>query len=205
VTERLTDLLMRWHALALFALLTAEEAGVPLPVPGDLFIAAMGVLARSGRGSFIPVLVAVTLATVSGASLLYAIASHAGRPLLNRTARRLGLGRRVVGLERWMARHGALAVVVFRLVPGLRIVTTVAAGALGLDRRKFLAGAFVSGAIWASVYFWLGYVVGAGVEELAHRAAIDAALVAAVVGLVVVVALVVRHLHRRRKSAMQAR
>ena len=35
--------LARWHYLGLFAVIFAEEAGVPLPIPGDLFIGGVGV------------------------------------------------------------------------------------------------------------------------------------------------------------------
>ena len=40
---------------------------MPLPVPGDLFIAAMGFLAHSGRAAFAPTAAVVTVATVLGA------------------------------------------------------------------------------------------------------------------------------------------
>ena len=91
--ESPADFLARWHYLGLGAVILAEEAGVPLPVPGDLFIAAMGFLARSGRASFAPTAAVVTGATVIGASVLYLVARHAGRPLLERVGRRLDLGR----------------------------------------------------------------------------------------------------------------
>ena len=51
--------LARWHYLGLFAVIFAEEAGVPLPIPGDLFIAAMGFLASTGRASFVPAAAAI--------------------------------------------------------------------------------------------------------------------------------------------------
>jgi membrane protein DedA with SNARE-associated domain len=164
--ETPADFLARWHYAGLFAIILVEEAGVPLPVPGDLFIAAMGVLAHAGRAAFVPTALVVTIATVAGASLLYAISRHAGRPLLVRVARRFGYTEeRESRVESWLARRGAAAVVVGRLVPGLRIVMTVVAGALRLGHGTFAAGTLVAGLLWATIYFWLGYAVGATWER----------------------------------------
>jgi membrane protein DedA with SNARE-associated domain len=128
--ESPADFLARWQYAGLFAVILVEEAGVPLPLPGDLFIAAMGVLAHAGRASFAPTAAVVSLATVLGAGLLYLVSRHAGRPLIVRVARRLGYTPdREARLEGWLARRGASAVVIGRLVPGLRIVMTVVARA----------------------------------------------------------------------------
>ncbi|MBK9518584.1 MAG: DedA family protein [Anaeromyxobacter sp.] len=159
--------LARWHYAGLFLVILAEEAGVPLPIPGDLFIAAMGFMAQRGGAAFLPTAAVVTTATVLGASILYLVSRHAGRPLLVRVARRFGFTEaREQRLEGWLARHGALAVVVGRLIPGLRIVMTVVAGVLRLDRATFVTGTFFAGIIWSTIYFWLGYALGEGTERL---------------------------------------
>jgi len=162
------DFLARWHYEGLFLVILIEEAGVPLPLPGDLFIAAMGFLAHSQRASFAPTAAVVTSATALGATALYLFSRHAGRPFIVRVARRLGYSEeREVRLEAWLARRGTLAVVGGRLVPGLRIVMTVVAGALRLRQGTFVAGTCIAGLIWATLYFWLGYLLGSGYERLA--------------------------------------
>jgi membrane protein DedA with SNARE-associated domain len=204
--ETPADFLARWHYAGLFAIILVEEAGVPLPVPGDLFIAAMGVLAHAGGAAFAPTAAVVTVATVLGASLLYAISRHAGRPLLVRVARRFGYTEeREARVEAWLARRGAAAVVIGRLVPGLRIVMTVVAGALRLRHGTFVAGTLVAGVLWASIYFWLGYAVGATWERAGGTArtagAWPWALAVAAAGLV---ALAWRRRARRADAAATA-
>jgi membrane protein DedA with SNARE-associated domain len=168
--DRATELLARYHYLGLFAVILVEEAGLPLPVPGDLFILAMGVLAFRGGASFAATAAVVTLATVLGATALYLFSRHAGRPLLLGVARRFGYGEeREARVEAWLARRGALAVAVGRLVPGLRIVMTVVAGALRLPAATFLLGTLVAGVVWATLYFWLGWALGAGIARLDLR------------------------------------
>jgi membrane-associated protein len=170
--ESPADFLARWQYTGLFAVILVEEAGVPLPLPGDLFIAAMGFLAHAGRASFAPTAAVVTVATVLGAGVLYLLSRHAGRPLIVRFARRFGYTEeREAALEAWLARRGAAAVVLGRLVPGLRIVMTVVAGALRLRQSTFALGTLVAGLVWATLYFWIGWALGAGYERVADAGA----------------------------------
>lgn len=169
--EEARAFLAEWHLVGLFAVILAEEAGLPLPIPGDLFIAAAGFLAHGHPEAFPGAAAAVTLATVLGASALYLLSRHAGRPLLLRVGARFGYGdARRERLEAWLLRRGALAVVVGRLVPGLRIVMTVVAGALRLPQATFAVGTLVAGLVWATIYFWAGYGLAAGWDRLAGGA-----------------------------------
>jgi membrane protein DedA with SNARE-associated domain len=87
-----------------------------------------------------------------------------------KVARRFGFSEaREQRLEGQLARHGAAAVVLLRLVPGLRIVMTVVAGVLRLPWPTFVVGTFVAGIVWSTIYFWLGWALGAGYQRLAAR------------------------------------
>ena len=173
--ESPADFLARWSYAGLFLVILVEEAGVPLPVPGDLFIAAMGFLALGGQAGFLPTAAVVTAATVLGASALYLVSRHAGRPLLVKVARRFGFSEaREQRLEVLLGRHGAAAVVLLRLVPGLRIVMTVVAGVLRLPQPTFVLGTFLAGIVWSTIYFWLGWALGAGYRRLASQVPIEA-------------------------------
>lgn len=198
--ETPADFLERWHYAGLFTVILAEEAGLPLPLPGDLFIAAMGFMAHSHRAAFLPTAAVVTSATVLGASVLYLVSRHAGRRLLLRIARRFGYTEaREARVEAWLARRGAAAVVFGRLIPGLRIVMTVVAGALRLPHATFVAGTVLAGILWATIYFWLGYLLGAGYERLAGEVRLEELWPwAAAAAALLAVAVVIRRARRRR-------
>jgi len=195
--------LARWHYLGLFGVLLLEEAGIPLPIPGDLFIAAMGFLASTRRASFLPAVAVVTAATVLGATALYLVSRHAGSRLLAFAGRWLGFDadREEERLAGWLQRRGALAVVVGRLIPGLRIVMTLVAGALRLPLPTFALGTLVAGAIWATIYYWLGYLLGSGYQRLAGPGAIPHWLV--LVGLAVAAAAAFGFLQLRRRARLR--
>jgi membrane protein DedA with SNARE-associated domain len=196
--------LQRWHYWGLFVVILAEESGIPLPIPGDLFIAAMGFLASTGPEqsrwtSFLEAALVVTGATVLGASILYLLSRRFGHRLLTWAGRWLGYDqRKQARLEAWLHRNGFLAVVVGRLIPGLRIVMTVVAGALRLPHATFSLGTMVAGLVWATIYFWLGYVLGSGYQRLAGEGHMPPWAVFAL--LAVAVAVLVLLMRRRARA-----
>lgn len=154
--------LYRTHELpGMFLFLLLEEAGLPLLLPGDTLIMAAG--ARSGltlAGAVAAVATASVAATL-GSSILYTLSRRGGRPLIARYGKRLHLGEdRVARLERWYRRHGMVAIVVGRLIPGLRTPTTVMAGLFGVPYRVFAPATAIAAVLWAGLYFLLGILLG---------------------------------------------
>src|SRR5262249_47976382 len=67
---------------------------------------------------------------------------------------------RIERVERWLTRRGRIAIVLGRLIPGLRIVTTVVAGLSDMSYRDFLAATTIAAVIWSMAYFWVGVLFG---------------------------------------------
>ncbi|MGC1908773.1 MAG: VTT domain-containing protein, partial [Candidatus Dormiibacterota bacterium] len=119
----------------LCSLLFVEEAGVPLPfAPGELTLLAGGLLIAAGGLDpwvFFPVAYA---ACVAGATVGYSWARVVGERGMTGLAVRFHKAR---ALERVAARVRAarpLGIGASRLIPGLRIYTTLVAGAFGVRR-----------------------------------------------------------------------
>ena len=150
----------------LCSLLFAEEAGVPLPfAPGEAVLIAAGLLvAAGGLDPFVFVPLAV-LATLAGSMVGFSWARLVGIHGLGTLARRL---RQEENLDRVSARirsAGPRAIGVSRLIPGLRIYTTLVAGAAGVERRTFLLGVTPVTVAWVLVFVVLGGVVGLPIEH----------------------------------------
>src|SRR3712207_6574843 len=127
---------------ALFFWLLLEESGIPMPLPGDLAILLAGARVGQGQLNLLLALLLIQAATLLGASVLYWVARRGGRPMLLRYGKFLQLGPdRLARAEDFLQRRGFLAVVAGRVIPGLRIPTTVVAGALGVRYPVFLLGA----------------------------------------------------------------
>ena len=160
--RRAAAVFIEQHGLAAaFLFLLVEEAGVPVPVPGDVLMLVLGVQAREGRVALWQAIAVVELGTVLGATFLFFLSRWAGRDLVYRYGRYIRLTPpRLERAERWIRRYGAVAVVVGRLLPGLRIVTAVACGVFGLPARIFLPAMALGALLYITAYTLLGYYFG---------------------------------------------
>lgn len=151
----------RYGYLAVFILIFLEEAGIFLPLPGDVFIASLGVEAKNGFWAFFPTLLIVMVATVLGASILYFFARRFGRPFVLKYGHLIRLDyQKMAQMEKWLATHGAFALIVSRLTPGFRIVATVVAGIFEVPFSLFFFCTTVASVIWTTIYFSIGYFFG---------------------------------------------
>lgn len=158
-------------ALALLpALLFAEEAGVPLPfAPGELVLLVAGLLIASGGlnpYAFIPLCL---FACAAGSLVGYSWARAVGEHGLQGLARRLRQQRNLERVERRLRSAGWLKIGISRLIPGLRIYTTLVAGAVRAPRRSFLIAIGWSTIVWVGVFVALGMLIGVPVVHLLDR------------------------------------
>src|SRR6266852_8885901 len=139
ISLAMASFLYQHGLLAAFVFLLIEEAGVPVPVPGDLLMLVLGVQAHNHRVSLWQAIAVMELATILGSTFLYFAARIAGRGLVYRYGPYIRLTpERLDRAERWLTKHGSLAVFLGRLLPGLRIVTAVACGVFAVPPRVFL-------------------------------------------------------------------
>jgi len=145
----------------LFGLILVEEVGLPLPLPGDTLIAYAGSLPGRSPLSAVAVIAVVALAAALGSSLLYLLARRGGPRVVARLQRLLHLRpERIARMQASFLRRGALAIVVGRLIPGLRTPTSVMAGLSGVPYRVFMPSTTVAAIIWAAFYYFAGSALG---------------------------------------------
>lgn len=148
------NLFQEYSYPGLFLILLAEEGGLPLPLPGDFFIATAAALPGN---HYLAIITIVTAATVAGSTLLFTLAKIFGHRLL------IKLGKYVKitpdstkKIEGWFAKYGGMAIVIGRLIPGLRIITPIVAGTFDLSYKKFWVYTTLAALIWANIYFAVG-------------------------------------------------
>jgi membrane-associated protein len=146
----------------LCSLLFAEEAGVPLLfAPGELVLVAAGLLvATGGLDPFVFVPLAAASAE-AGALVGFSWARLVGTRGLEHLAQRLRQAARFQRVTRRVRSAGPREIAVSRLIPGLRVYTTLVAGALGVERRTFLLGITPVTIAWVAFFTALGALVGA--------------------------------------------
>lgn len=151
----------------LAALLLVKEAGVPIPVPGDLVVIGAGVALAGNPPLAIAVLVVILVVGYVGGSVQFVLARRVlRRPLLAALAR-VGVGeKRVEALAGRLRRSGARGVAVARMTPGVRIGAIVAAGLAAIPFAAFLAGLVAGNGVFVAGHFALGYVLGTSATGL---------------------------------------
>jgi membrane protein DedA with SNARE-associated domain len=150
-------------------LLFLEEAGVPLPLPGDAVMLYLGYQIHQGVISYWMAYVLLMAAILGGSSLLYYVSFRYGQTLVLRLGKYLHLNEhKLVQIEDKFRRYGPLVIIFGRHIPGFRIPITVFAGISSVRYHTFLWSTFVSVAFWIPIYLALGARLGPRTVNLLH-------------------------------------
>ena len=174
------------------------EVLVP-PIPSEVILPFAGYLSQSGQLTLGWLLFWSTLASWLGALLLYGLGSAIGMA----RAIRLLAGTRLVSrsdLERgaaWFARSGAWTVLVGRMVPGVRSLISIPAGASRMNLLTFSVYTILGSGLWNALLLGVGAALGTQHEQLEHYLGyLDYAVYTAIA-----IALVVLVVRRIREAA----
>lgn len=194
------------ETLGLFgaALLVAIENLFP-PIPSELILPLAGFTASRGSFDLVSVIIATTIGSVVGATLLYYLGYAVGVDRLMRFADRIPLtsAADVQKAMAWFHRFGPVAVLTGRFIPIVRSLISIPAGVDRMRLWLFLLLTTIGSGIWNTLFVVLGFVLGENwvvVEDIASRYS-RAVLVIAII---VVVALIVWRaalVVRRRRAA----
>jgi len=205
VTIQIWDLLRHYDTVALYVLLTVEEIGIPIPIPGDLLMSFFGYRAHLGLTSWSSALLAGVAATQTGSCLLYHIGRKGGRPLLRRYGRYLHVnGSRQERIEKGLREHGGFAVFVGRLIPGMRCGSSFVAGVFGVRYPAFFLGTLASATVWWSMFLYLGSRLGTWVAPIVERNPYSLLVLAGFLTITAMLPLYVHFQIRREKAAEKA-
>ena len=145
----------------LIALLMAMESSI-IPLPSELVIPPAAYLAHA-RGTFsLPgIVIAGTLGSWVGASVMYWASYFLGRPLLMRYGRYVMITpEKIEKAEAWASHFGTVGVLISRLLPVIRHLIGIPAGVVRMNYWKFSAGTMAGSALWCSVLCWVGVTAG---------------------------------------------
>jgi membrane protein DedA with SNARE-associated domain len=168
--------------LFLAMVLAIKEAGLPIPVPGDLLVIGAGVAATRGGLPVVAIVVVLIAATVIGGIVQFVLVRGRARNAVLGLLARFGLGPATV--ERGAARlrsGGATKIAVARMTPGVRIVTIASSAIAGVATASFLTGLIIGNGVFLTGHFLLGLVVGEPAVRLVAGAGVG--LIAAGLGL----------------------
>ena len=135
------------------------------PIPSEFIMPLAGFMASKEQRTLSGVVLAGTIGSVLGALALYYAGYFIGEQRLNRLIDKYGrwLTISLEDLERakgWFAKHGRLAVLVCRLVPGIRSLISIPAGIARMPLVSFLFYTAIGSGFWTALLAYGGYVLG---------------------------------------------
>jgi membrane protein DedA with SNARE-associated domain len=181
--------------------LTFAETVFP-PLPSEVILPLAGFLAQTGRLDLVWVIVAATLGAYLGALVLYWLGAVVGEERSIRLLSRLPLVDRddFVKASGWLARHGRSSVFLGRLIPGVRSLISLPAGAQRMNLVVFSVFTLLGTVLWNGLLIGLGAALGTQYELIDEYSQwLDVAVYTAIGA--VLVWLVVRRLRRGRRRA----
>ena len=161
------------------------------PIPSEIVLPLAGFSAAQGTFSLAGALVATTLGSVIGATILYWLGRVFGRDRTALVFERTPL-LKVSDLERteaWFAKHGGKAVLLGRMVPIFRSLISLPAGVERMPFATFLLLTTIGSAIWNSIFVVAGYRLGENWERVEPYA--DTFQKVVILGVVLVIAVFV--------------
>lgn len=194
LAARAIDTLGEWGVGAF----TLAETVVP-PIPSEVILPLAGYLAKQGSLNLILVFATSTLGAYAGALFLYWLGA------------RLGLERSIRGLAKlplvdredfehaagWFRRHGRSSIFFGRLLPGVRSLISLPAGASAMPLGTFTLYTLAGSGLWNGALVGLGYALGTQYRVIEQYSRfLNYAVYAAIA--VTVVLLVVRRVKRAK-------
>lgn len=152
--------LMHLGGVGLFALAVVDSSVVPIPLPGstDLVLLLLTAFRSSSPSSPIIFASCAFAGSVIGGYMAWAAGKKGGEAALER----LGKGRFVARVQRWVKRNGILSVWLAAVHPPPipLLPFTLAAGALGLSLPRFMIAYCTGRAVRYGFIAWLGHKYG---------------------------------------------
>jgi membrane protein DedA with SNARE-associated domain len=167
----------------IFLMMTMESTVLPLPselvVPPAAHLAwtqGIAPFAAPGYAGIIGIIIAGTLGSWFGATLMYWAARIGGPPLLLRYGKYFGITpEKIDGAQRWASHYGSMGIFISRLLPVVRHLIGIPAGMVRMDYRLFSLYTVLGSGLWCAVLCWLGVKMGQDQELMKgeyHRIAL---------------------------------
>jgi membrane protein DedA with SNARE-associated domain len=160
VTERIAEIATAFIAAggypSVFVLMTGES--MVLPIPSEAVMPFAGFLIAEGRMTFLGVVLAATLGSITGSLISYYIGALGGRPLVERWGKYLLLRHDdLVAAEKFFAKWGSGAIFVCRFIPVVRHLISLPAGFARMKLLPFCLYTIIGAGLWNAFLAYVGF------------------------------------------------
>lgn len=141
------------------------------PIPSELIMPLAGFTAAQGKMQLLPAIAAGVIGTVLGAFPWYYLGRVVSEERIKGWADRYGKWLGISGgdidkANHWFDRHGKKAVLLCRLVPGVRTLISLPAGINAMPLLPFLLFSSIGTVLWVTFLTSAGYFLGNNYERV---------------------------------------
>jgi membrane protein DedA with SNARE-associated domain len=141
------------------------------PIPSEFIMPLAGFLVFENEFSFFAVVLAGTFGSVLGALPLYFTGAKIGEEKLKKFADTRGRwfafsSRDIERANLWFDKYGIFAVLICRLIPGIRSLISIPAGINRMNIFSFLFFTTLGAGIWTTVLTGAGYILESNFQEI---------------------------------------
>lgn len=141
------------------------------PIPSELIMPLAGYTASlpDSKIQIVPAIAAGVIGTIIGALPWYYVGKLVGEENIERLANKYGKwisisSQDIAKANRWFTKHGEKAVLLCRLVPGVRTLISLPAGLNAMPLIPFLIYSTIGTFLWVSLLTFAGYKLGQNYE-----------------------------------------
>lgn len=135
------------------------------PIPSELIMPLAGFTVSQGKMQFFWAVLAGVVGTIVGALPWYYVGKWVGEERVKAWADRYGRwlsisSKDIDRANSWFERYNAKAVLLCRLVPGVRTLISLPAGLSGMPLLPFLVYSTIGTTLWVTLLTYAGYALG---------------------------------------------
>lgn len=141
--------------------MTLESACIPLP--SEIIMPFSGYVVWQGNTNM--TLIGITLvgavANLFGSLIAYFVGLKGGRPLLEKYGKYILITHsKLENAHQWFEKYGHEAMLISRVLPGIRTFISLPAGIAEMDLKKFIIYTFIGSLPWCFALGYIGVLLG---------------------------------------------
>lgn len=144
-----------------FICMTLESACIPLP--SEIIMTFSGFVVWQGNTNMtlLGITLVGALGNLFGSLIAYFVGLKGGRPLLEKYGKYVLITHKnLETADKWFEKYGYEAVLISRVLPGIRTFISLPAGITHMNLKKFVAYTFLGSLPWCFVLAYLGTQLG---------------------------------------------
>ena len=142
-----------------FLLMAMHSAAIP--VPSEVVMPFSGFLVSQGRFNYFAVVIVGTLGNLAGGSIIYVLAMHGGRKLIEKYEHYVFVSSSdLERVEKFFHKFGSFAIFLGRCLPIVATFISIPAGLARVKYWKFAVFTFFGAIIWNFLLVYIGMKLG---------------------------------------------